>query len=226
VVATAIARITSEEGKTMAKKRGNNEGSISKRSNGLYMARISVTELGKRKQVCFYGKTRQEVAHKLAKALHDKQQGNFVAPHKLTLGEWLETWLQEYKRPRIRAITFDSYEMLIRRHIKPALGHMLLRDLRPEHLHHFYNEKTREGFSARTVRYLHTTIHSALAQAEKNQLVVRNVSKLTATPSEARKEMHTLSLAQVADTLLPAIKDDRLYAALDIIQNKWEFMSF
>ena len=44
----------------MAKKRGNHEGSISKRSNGLYMARISVTELGKRKQVCFYGRTRQK----------------------------------------------------------------------------------------------------------------------------------------------------------------------
>src|SRR5262245_11939622 len=72
-------------------------------------------------QVCFYGKTRQEVADKLAKALHDKQHGTFVKPHKLTLGDWLDTWLQEYKRPRIRAITFDSYEMLIRRHIKPAL---------------------------------------------------------------------------------------------------------
>ena len=108
----------------MAKKRGNHEGSISKRSNGLYMARISVTELGKRKQVCFYGRTRQEVADKLAKALHDKQQGTFVKPHKLTLGNWLDTWLHEYKRPRIRAITFDTYTMIIRRHLKPALGHL------------------------------------------------------------------------------------------------------
>jgi integrase len=147
------------------------------------------------------------------KALQDKAQGTFVAPHKLTLGAWLDTWLWEYKKPCLRPITFDSYEMLIRRHLKPALGHIALRDLRPEHVQHFYNEKAREGFSARTIRYLHTTLHSALAQAEKNQLVARNVSKLTEPPGESRKEMRTLSLSQVADTLLPAIKDDRLYAA-------------
>ena len=80
----------------MAKKRrGNNEGSISKRSNGLYMARMSVMERGKRKQVCFYGRTRQEAADKLVKALHDKQQGIFVKPHQCPLGDWLETWLEQ-----------------------------------------------------------------------------------------------------------------------------------
>jgi integrase len=80
-----------------------------------------------------------------------------------------------------------------------------------------YNDKAREGFSARTIRYLHTTLHSALAQAEKNQLVMRNVSKLTEPPADTRKEMSTLSLAQVADTLLPAIKTDRLYAAFFLV---------
>lgn len=44
--------------------------------------------------------------------------------------------------------------------------------------------------------------------------MVRNVSTLTALPGEARKEMPILSLAQLADTLLPAIKEDRLYAAI------------
>ena len=51
-----------------------------------------------------YGKTRQDVANKLAKTLHDKQQGTVIAPNKLTLGNWLATWLQEYKRPSIRRI--------------------------------------------------------------------------------------------------------------------------
>jgi len=79
---------------------------------------------------------------------------------------------------------------------------------------HFYNEKMQQGASARTVRYCHTLLSNALAQAEKHQLVARNVSKLTALPRETRKEMQTLSLAQVADTLLPAIAQDRLFAAI------------
>jgi hypothetical protein len=40
---------------------------------------------------------------------------------------------------------FDPHETLIRRHLKPALGHILLKDLRPEHLQRFYNDKVQAG---------------------------------------------------------------------------------
>ena len=201
----------------MGKKRGNNEGSITKRKNGLWMAQITVGRdpaTGKSKRATFYGKTRQEVADKLTKALREQQQGTFVAPHKLTLGEWLDTWLQEYKKPKLRPTTFDSYEMLVRRHLKPTLGSIALRDLRPEHLQHFYNAEVQQGASARTVRYCHTLLHGALAHAEKHQLVARNVSKLTERPRAVRKEMHTLTLDQITEKLLPAIAKDRLFAAI------------
>ena len=96
----------------MAKKRGNNEGSITRRKDGLWMAQITIgrdPETGKPKRATFYAKTRQAAAEQLAKALRENQQGIFVAPHKLTLGAWLDTWLQEYKKPKLRPITFDSY---------------------------------------------------------------------------------------------------------------------
>jgi len=89
----------------MAKKRGNNEGSITRRPDGRWMAQVTIgrdAATGKPKRATFYGKTRQEVADKLTKALREKQQGTFVAPHKMTLGEWLDTWLWEYKKLRIR----------------------------------------------------------------------------------------------------------------------------
>lgn len=52
-------------------RRGNGEGSISQRSDGLWMSRISVE--GKRKY--FYGQTRVEVAKKMQVALHDVGKG-------------------------------------------------------------------------------------------------------------------------------------------------------
>jgi len=76
----------------MAKKRGNNEGSITRRPDGRWMAQVTIGRdpaTGKPRRATFYGTTRQEVADKLTKALRDKQQGTFVAPHKLTLGKWL-----------------------------------------------------------------------------------------------------------------------------------------
>jgi len=60
----------------MAKgRRGNGEGTITKRSNGTYEARITI-EGGKRKSI--YGKTRKEVQEKLKVALREQQQGTLV----------------------------------------------------------------------------------------------------------------------------------------------------
>jgi integrase len=104
--------------------------------------------------------------------------------------------------------------MLIRRHLKPALGHLGVQDVRPEHVQHFYNEKMQHGASARTVRYCHTLLYGALAQAEKNHLVARNVASLTEPPRKTRREMQTLTVTQVAQHFLPTIGRDRLFAAI------------
>jgi integrase len=200
----------------VAKRRGNNEGNIIKRNDGRWMARISIGRdpaTGTLKRATFYGKTRQEVAGKLTKALHDQSRGTFVVLQKLTPGSWLDTWLREYKQPRIRPITFDSYSMLVRSHLKPALGHILLRDLRPEHVQRYYNDKAQQELESRTIRLHHVVLSNALAQAEKNQLVVRNVCRLTASPRQTRKERGTLTVGQVIAQLFPALQGDRLYAA-------------
>ena len=200
----------------MAKRRGNNEGSIVRRNDGRWMARISVgrdPKTGTLKRATFYGKTRQEVAEQLTKALRENQQGTFVAPHKLTLGEWLDTWLREYKKPRIRPITFDTYTILVRRHLKPALGHIPLRELRPGHAQRYYNEKIQQGLEARTIRLHHVLLSNALAQAEKNQLLARNICRLVDPPRQTRKERGTLTVEQVTTQFLPVLQGDRLYAA-------------
>lgn len=59
----------------MAKRRGNGEGSITRRKDGLYMARYTVqTPTGPRRKT-LYGKTRREVDEKLTKAKADRMVG-------------------------------------------------------------------------------------------------------------------------------------------------------
>ncbi|WDU82823.1 hypothetical protein [Caloramator sp. Dgby_cultured_2] len=84
----------------MPKKRGNNEGTIYKRPNGTWCGQITLgrKEDGKLKRLTFYGKTRQEVADKINKAINSYNAGVLVEPSQLTLGSWLNTWLFEYKK--------------------------------------------------------------------------------------------------------------------------------
>ncbi|MGB9866851.1 MAG: tyrosine-type recombinase/integrase [Bacillota bacterium] len=198
------------------KKRANGEGSIFRRPNGLWCGLITAGRdpaTGKLKRMSFSGRTRAEVQVKIAKALADLQAGTAVLPTKLTVGQWLDCWLEEYKKPSLRPTTFDSYEAMVRCHLKPAIGHIPLKDLRPEHLQRLYNDELAEGTSPRTVRYIHAVIHQALRQAVKNQLVGRNVAEATTLPAEERKEIHPLTLEQV-NQLLASIQQDRLYPAI------------
>jgi len=200
----------------MVKRRGNLEGNILRRKDGRWMAQLGVgwdPATGKRTRLTFYGRTRQEVVKKLARAQSDVSRGTFVAPHKLTVGEWLTTWLRDYKRPSVRPVTYDSYAMLIRVHLAPALSAIALKDLRPDHIQRLYNAKRAAGLSARTVRYIHNVLHGALRQAMKNQLVVRNVSEATTPPTGKPRTMRPLSLAEVKH-FLSTIREDRLFAAM------------
>jgi integrase len=57
-------------------RRGNGEGSITKRKDGLYMARYSVeTATGTTKRKTIYAKTRREAAERLSEALADRDKG-------------------------------------------------------------------------------------------------------------------------------------------------------
>ncbi|ADQ06535.1 hypothetical protein Calhy_0799 [Caldicellulosiruptor hydrothermalis 108] len=152
------------------KKRGNNEGSIYRRKDGLWCGQITIgrDENGRQKKQYFYGKTRQEVADKIAKALNDLANGIYVDPARMLLKDWLNTWLWEYKKQTLRPSTFQDYESLINNHIIPSIGHYKLKDLRPEHLQALYNSKYESGLSLSTIKHIYVILHSSLDQALKN----------------------------------------------------------
>lgn len=151
---------------------------------------------GKVKRLAVYGKTQQECKDKLIETLQSIKNQTFVEPHKITVEGWLDTWLKEYKKDNIRPTTYSSYEYIVRVHIKPNLGKAYLKELKPEQVQRFYNERKASGLSSRTVRYIHTVLHEALEQAVKNNLIVRNVCKSTTLPKQEKREMRVLSVEE------------------------------
>ena len=84
-------------------KRGNGEGSIWRRKSGGWCAQYTVYTTEGRKRRTLYGKSRQEVAAKLARALSDREGGLAFSAGTLTVGEWLERWLDDCLRPLLEA---------------------------------------------------------------------------------------------------------------------------
>ena len=186
----------------MANKRGNGEGSISKRPDGTWWARITigVDKNGKQKRKAFYGKTRQEVQKKMTAALNDINLNAYTEPSKLTLEMWLNTWLNEYALNSIKQSTRVSYETFITKHINPIIGKHKLQNLRPDIIQKFYNDKLENGrldgkggLSPKTIKNTHVMLHEALGQAFKNGLISRNVTEAVTLPKITKKEMRVLT---------------------------------
>jgi integrase len=120
--------------------------------------------------------TKRDAEKKLAELLHDLHRSQYVEPSKLTVGEWLTEWLETaIKPPNKRLRTYETYKSVIEHHLKPALGHLRLQQLRPTDLKRYYNGSS---LSPTTMEQHHTLLHSALKAAQLQGLVQRNVASL------------------------------------------------
>ena len=180
----------------MARKRAKGEGTIRKRTDGLWEARLSVP--GRRTPKSFYGKTQAEALRKREEAKAQVDRGIDFDAGRLTLGEYMERWLSGPLKQSVWARTYEDYAWLTRKHITPALGHVKLKELTAEHLDELYTQKSNSGLGARTVNYIHSTIRVALQRAVKKRLIPYNVARDAEPPKQVQREYTTLSQEQLA----------------------------
>lgn len=196
----------------MTRRRGRGEGSISRRADGRWMARVDLGyREGQRRLKTFYGRTRTEVAAKLTKGLRDVQQGLPVVPERQTVAQYLDDWLEQVVKPRVRERTHESYEQVIRLHIKPFLGRIRLSKLSPQRVQTWLGEMSSAGVSPRGCQYARAVLRAAMNQAVKWNLIVRNVAALVDPPRVVNREVKPLDPVQ-ARTLLEHCEAHRLGA--------------
>lgn len=192
-------------------RRGRNEGTIRRCADGRWEARAVVTASdGRRVRRSFLGRTRAAVTEKLHEALGLEARGTVQPSSRLTVGMFLEQWL-DVVRPRIRPLTFDCYRGIFRRHLEPGLGQLVLARLSPRQVQLFLDGRSAVGSSPRTVAMIRAVLRQALGQAERWDLVTRNVAKLTQAPRVPRHEIRPLTPAE-AGRFIEAISGDRLEA--------------
>src|SRR6266704_1124159 len=192
----------------MAKRRGHGEGSVYQRKDGRWVGSIS---LEGRKRKYIYRDTKKEVLEELRTALHQQQQGALVTGPQQKVEQFLTHWLENIQKPTIRPRSYIYYRDLLHKHILPAIGHLQLRRLSPEHLEALYAQKLAEGLSASTVHSMHTVLHKALGTAVRRHLLMRNVCNEVSLPRKTRYELHPFNPEQ-AQPFLAAVADHRLKA--------------
>lgn len=183
---------------------------------------------GKRQQLTRTFNTKKEALNELSRIRHEVQAGTFVAPARLTVDEWLDTWLKSAIRD-VEEATAANYEDALRA-VRTHLGDKELQKLVEEDIEGLIDwmltagrvrgGKPGTGLGTRSVRLTLGRLRSALNIAVRRQLVVRNVAEHVTIPRRAREAARAAQAERVPWTeaevvpFLRHIATDRLHAPM------------
>ncbi len=167
---------------------------------------------GKQIQRSITGKTQKEVAQKMKAALAELDSGTYIAPCKMTVGEWLDIWSAEYLG-NVKPGTKSIYLSAIQTHIKPGLGAIKLEALNAHTIQSFYNKlvkpaNERPALAPKSVKNIHGILHKALQQAIANGYIRTNPTDACILPRIVKKELKPLDETQIS-AFLKAIQGHR-----------------
>ncbi|MCA1672732.1 MAG: site-specific integrase [Actinobacteria bacterium] len=154
-----------------------------------------------------------------------------------TVAEYLDYWLRDVVSHK-RATTARGYESAVRLHITPVLGKKRLDKLTGADVRHLiavcrqkclccvngydrHRQKNQQCCSVdkcchrtpstRQIQYIHAVLRNALSNAERDEIITRNVAKLVQIPAPRYKIGKGLPVQYVTHILTEA-KRTRLYA--------------
>jgi integrase len=118
-------------------------------------------------------------------------RGTWVPPKRITLNEWLDMWLDPAapRRRPIRPTTLTTYRIYADTYLRPRLGHRQLQSLTPDDLDRLYRDllvrggRTGRGLGPKTVRHVHSLLHTCLASAVRKEHLEHNPADRADPPS-------------------------------------------
>ena len=95
----------------MAKRRPSGDGMVRKKKNGLWEGRIVVGHKSDGLPICkyVYAKTQKELLEKLHQTIELYRDVELTEESRMTLGEWLDRWLEQHKAATVRENTLRGY---------------------------------------------------------------------------------------------------------------------
>ncbi len=192
-------------------RRAQGESSITKGSDGRWHGFVSMGTGtgGKRDRRHVSAKTRGEVVEKIRELERRRDAGVTAASGTTTVAAWLDHWVENIAVNRVRPWTLESYQGLIRRHITPAIGHVRLARLQPEHVEQLHAEIRAKGLSSGTALRAHNVLARALKVAAQRGKVARNVAALVDAPSAGRSAAGNALSPEEARAVLQLAKGQR-----------------
>lgn len=207
----------------MAKRRPSGDGMVRKREDGRWEGRIVVghKENGESIFRHVYAKTQKELLDKLHRNIEDYRDVDLTEDSRMTLGQWLDRWLAEYKADTVRPGTLNGYRSYIECYVKPQLGDKQVSLVSLQDIQRMYRRLKKEGrikdhpelgnqLSGATVGRIHAMLHQAMKDAQQAHIIARNPTEGATVPKQSGSAKRVLNGREL-DAFLAVIEEDELW---------------
>ena len=131
----------------MAKRRPSGDGMVRKRDDGRWEGRIVVghKENGDPIFRYVYARTKKELIGKLHQKIEEFRDVELTEQSRMSLGAWLDKWLNEYMTGTVRESTLYGYRVIADQYIKPVLGGKPVAFVTAADVQKLYNRLQQQG---------------------------------------------------------------------------------
>ncbi len=207
----------------MAKRRPAGDGMVRRRDDGRWEGRIVIghRENGEPLFRHVYAKTQKALLDKLHQNIECYRDVELTEDSRMTLGQWLDRWLAEYKAGTVRPGTLKSYHCYIEYYIKPQLGDKQISLISRQDIQRMYRRLKTEGrihehpemdhqLSDSMVRHIHSALHAALKDAVQAHVIPRNPTEGTTAPKPNYKPKRILT-GEELDAFRAMVEQDEVW---------------
>lgn len=132
----------------------------------------------------------------------NKTKGLLVKPKKITLGEWLDYWMNNVIIPNREATTVYGYNNIISKHIKPAIGKTEIQNLKPKDIQQYFTHLLNEkGLKNNTIRKHRDLLKTALELAVKQDIILNNPMSKVEPPKTNKAEIGFYNADQLIELI-------------------------
>lgn len=180
---------------------------IRQRKNGKYEGRVQYEN----ERYSVYADSLSELKAKMTELRYKLEHGSFVAKNRMTVKEWFETWIEDYKKNQVKVGTVIAYINYYNFYVDKYIGKRKMVDVRGEHIQRVYNGMLKDGLAVSTIKIISAVLNGCFKQAVKNGIIERNPIVLATIPRQGETKARRVFSVQEQEIFMRYAEESYLY---------------
>ena len=164
--------------------------------------------------------TKKEAESVMREFVAEIEKGYHVTNNKITVTEWVDTWLEVYIVPNVSPTTLSRYKGMIKRYITPLIGSIQVQHLTTIAVQKWVNglkisPSSGKEMAAATIKHAYHVLKGAMDKAVVVGIIPRTPCQSIMLPKGQKKAAVVYNEAEIKD-LIQAAKGTEMELVIDI----------